>query len=301
MPLDLSNWMSLVDGSKKLSELSIPGTHDSGAKNPDSEKGRLTTQTRTIAEQLDDGIRFLDIRVGYTNNAFALYHEDVSLGLTFQDVLDTCNTFLTNHSRETIIMSLKKEDEAPVSDNTRDVTFQDRFEKYVTDSPTGLFFRRNDIPTLSRVRGNIVLFRRFAVVARTGAPRQGINAFDGYPNDATGTINGPPKLRIQDQFAQSGLNIRTRAQKWAAIAELLNEAAAPGNTDVLYVNFASAAGTVHSDFDNDNPIAVARDINPDLETYFRDHDRGRFGIVVTDFETADRNKLIVKTNSLDDT
>jgi 1-phosphatidylinositol phosphodiesterase len=301
MPLDLSNWMSLVNGSKLLSELSIPGTHDSGAKSPSSDAGRLTTQTRTIAEQLDDGIRFLDIRVGYTNNEFALYHEDVSLGLTFQDVLDTCSTFLTNHPRETIIMSLKKEDDAPASGNTRGVTFQDRFEKYVTDSPTGLFSRRNAIPPLRGSRGTIVLFRRYAVVARAGAPRQGINAYDDFPNDATGTIDGPPKLVIQDQFAQSGLNTRTRAEKWTAIKKLLNEASDPGNADVLYVNFASAAGIIHNDIDDDYPDAVAKDINPQLVDYFTDHPTGRFGIVVTDFETASLNRLIVETNPLDRT
>ncbi len=300
MPLDLSDWMRLVDGSKLLSELSIPGTHDSGAKSPSSDAGRLTTQTRTIAEQLEDGVRFLDIRVGYTNNAFALYHEDVSLGITFQQVLDTCSTFLTNHPRETIIMSLKKEKDAPESDNTRGVTFQDRFEKYVTDSPTGLFSRRNAIPPLRGARGTIVLFRRYAVVARTGAPRQGINAFDDFPDDGTGTIDGPPKLVIQDQFNQA---IHTRDDKWTAVKRLLDKASEPGNADVLYVNFASAAGILHNDADDDYPDAVARNINPRLVDYFNDpdHRRGRFGIVVTDFETAALNKLIVKTNSLDDT
>ena len=307
MTIDLSNWMRRVDGSKRLSELSIPGTHDSGSRNPQTTdadtRARLRTQSRTIAQQLDDGIRFLDIRIGYTNNDFSLYHENVSSGLTFQDVLDTCSTFLTAHSKETIIMSVKQETDAPTSGNdaippgrTTPLTFQGRFDKYVTDSPTGLFFQENKFPKLGTARGKIVLFRRFALDAGTSPDNHGINAFDRFPNDATGTIKGPPRLRIQDRFSQSGLKTRTRAEKWTAIEKLLKEAAGPGNADVLYVNFASAAGIVKTDFDNDYPNAVAEDINPDLETYFTAHTHGRFGIVVTDFETAARNALIVQTN-----
>lgn len=294
MPLDLSNWMDLVKGAKHLNNLSIPGTHDSGSRTPASDASRLKTQTRSIGKQLNDGIRFLDIRAGYTNNEFALYHESVSLNLTFQSVLDTCTKFLANHPRETIIMSLKREDGAPSSGNTDGLTFQERFDKYVRESPTGLFYLQNALPTLHNARGKIVLFRRFALDRGTAPALHGINAYDDFPNDATGMIEGPPKLLIQDQFAQSGLRIRSRDEKFSAIEDLLNRASAAGNRDVLFVNFASAAGI----FPDDYPGAVATDINPRLVTYFTQHTRGRFGIVVTDFQIATLNTLIVETNGL---
>ncbi|HEV8239128.1 MAG TPA: phosphatidylinositol-specific phospholipase C [Thermoanaerobaculia bacterium] len=291
MPTDLTNWMGAVPGSKKLSELSIPGTHDSGAKDPQADldltKNRLRTQTRSIAEQLTDGIRFLDIRVGYTNGAFALYHEDVSLGLTFQSVLTTCSNFLTAQPTETIIMSVKKEDDAPSSGNPAGKSFQARFSDYATAA--GIFYLQNAIPQLHQVRGKIVLFRRFELTANTAAA-VGIDAYNGFPNNRTRTIAGPPELRIQDYYDQTGVG--SRAKKWNKIRKLLVEASAAGNADVLFVNFGSGAGVIENDF----PDRVAADINPQLTTYFNDHTSGRFGIVITDFETAALNTLIIRTN-----
>ena len=48
-------WMGELDDSHLLSELSIPGTHDSGAEAP--EQVGAATQTWNIYEQLQAGIR----------------------------------------------------------------------------------------------------------------------------------------------------------------------------------------------------------------------------------------------------
>jgi hypothetical protein len=64
-----SNWMSYMPDIE-ISRLSIPGTHDSGAREfsditPDS---AVITQTLTIREQLDAGVRYLDIRCRHIAN-----------------------------------------------------------------------------------------------------------------------------------------------------------------------------------------------------------------------------------------
>jgi 1-phosphatidylinositol phosphodiesterase len=287
MPFDISNWMGRVDDSKKLSELSIPGTHDSASRYIDS--NRLTTQTDGILEQLNAGIRFLDIRVGYTNNKFLLYHEDVFLNLGFAEVRDTCRDFLLAHPKESIILSLKKEDDAPSGGNEKGVTFQGRFQKFVDVHPK-LFYLENAIPTLKQAQGKIVLFRRFALDKGATAPL-GINAYDGFPDNATKTIEGPPKLRIQDEF---GIKNTSKADKYKAIEKILKEAVAPGHRDVLYVNFSSAAGVIPRDF----PLLAAAFINPRLIEYFKANTRGRFGIVAMDFQTTELNTLIVQTNGI---
>jgi 1-phosphatidylinositol phosphodiesterase len=190
MPFDLSNWMSLVSDTKLLSELTIPGTHDSGARYIDPtvyktrNSPRLTTQTAGIREQLDSGIRFLDIRVGYTNGRFLLYHENAFENLGFADVRNICSEFLTAHPRETIILSLKKEDDAPSGNNVKDVTFEDRFNEFVRTSRKDLWYLANAIPTLKDVRGKIVLYRRFS--PDQGTPNQGINPVDRYTTPSGG-------------------------------------------------------------------------------------------------------------------
>jgi len=147
---DIANWMSLVDDSKMLSELSIPGTHDSAAmKRPGFDDERLTTQTRTLREQLEAGVRFLDLRCGYVNKEFGLYHEDTSLHLSFTEARDVCKQFLDDHPTETIIASIKNEYEG--SGNDPKVSFPERFLEYVKETP-GLWYLENANPRLRQVR-----------------------------------------------------------------------------------------------------------------------------------------------------
>lgn len=293
MTLDLANWMGSVDPSKRISDLSIPGTHDSASRYIDptdrtlaNTSIRLTTQTTSIAEQLNSGIRFLDIRVGYTDNQFELYHEGFSLNLTFGEVRDTCKRFLQAHPRETIIMSLKKEDGAP---STSDRTFRERFTTYVNQD-VDLWFLINKIPKLGRVRGKIVLFRRFALDSAADADNFGIDASNGFPDDRTGTIGGLPKLVIQDKFRQD----ISKQAKWELVQSLLVQAKNDTDEETLYLNFGSAAGTEPVDF----PLSVSNFINPRLLTYFAAPSRGRFGIVAMDFQTAELGTAIVRTNGI---
>lgn len=297
MPLDLANWMSSLDGSKKISELSIPGTHDSASRyidpteHPLDDSPRLTTQTAGIREQLDSGIRFLDIRVGYTDGAFKLYHENVYLNLAFGPLRDTCKSFLDAHPGETIILSLKKEDAAPGGGNEDDVTFQGRFSLYVGQNPN-LWYLDNKIPKLGTARGKIVLFRRFELQTGTAL---GINAFDGFPDKDTKTINlvGSQKLVVQDEFDQTRAET-TKASKWTAVKDLLDQAKRDSAEETLYLNFGSAAGGVPVDF----PLSVANYINPHFLGYFDANPSGRFGIVAMDFQTTQLNRAIVQTNGL---
>lgn len=60
--MKLNNWMSEIDGKRDLLTLSIPGTHDCVTKFVQFEH-ISKTQDLTIAEQLNLGIRALDIRV----------------------------------------------------------------------------------------------------------------------------------------------------------------------------------------------------------------------------------------------
>lgn len=294
MTLDLSEWMRGVPGAKKLSELSIPGTHDSGSRDPAIDdafqKTRLTTQTRSVKKQLEDGIRFLDIRVRYIDGKFALYHEDVSVNLDFEKVRIDCKRFLAAHPKETIIMSIKEESTA--IRNTAGVTFQDRFDQYI-NVERDLWYLVNTIPKLRDVRGKIVLFRRFPLDANTTTPR-GIAAYP-FVENATFTITGPatPTLEIQDGFL---VEIdENKPGKYTNVEKLLTEASKPSSDmNVLYVNFASGAGVLP----RTTPKAVSDFINPKLVTYFGEHPQGRFGIVVTDFETTQLNTLIIQTNGL---
>lgn len=67
----LSNWQGQKYSARPdtpLWEMSIPGTHDSSARtNYFSYADKC--QTWSITEQLDHGVRFLDLRLNYNNES----------------------------------------------------------------------------------------------------------------------------------------------------------------------------------------------------------------------------------------
>ena len=53
------NWMAGVDGTKKVSELSLPGTHDTMSIRAGD---AWQNQTMTLAQQLTSGVRVFDMQ-----------------------------------------------------------------------------------------------------------------------------------------------------------------------------------------------------------------------------------------------
>lgn len=61
-----ANWMSGISDDTYLSDISIPGTHDSGSRIVDSYASTWAKcQNLTITEQLNIGVRYLDMRLAY--------------------------------------------------------------------------------------------------------------------------------------------------------------------------------------------------------------------------------------------
>ena len=62
-------WMSHVPSNFKLSYLSLPGTHDTMSRTGGD---AVQTQSMDLQNQLDAGIRVLDIRIGFIMDSFGL-------------------------------------------------------------------------------------------------------------------------------------------------------------------------------------------------------------------------------------
>ena len=78
--MNTKRWMGKLGGRELLSELSIPGTHDTMTGNKHSGNnckgfvGRCCVcQDMTLKEQLDSGIRFVDMRLKHHDNTFTLH------------------------------------------------------------------------------------------------------------------------------------------------------------------------------------------------------------------------------------
>lgn len=273
-----TNWMQSLPNNSLLSQLSVPGSHDAGARY-EPVSGTAKCQSLTIADQLNAGIRFLDIRCRHIGNAFAIHHGSIYQNLNFDDVLNACFSFLASNPGECIIMSVKEEYDP--SNNTR--SFEQTFDAY-TQKNLSKWYLGAAIPALGSVRGKIVLLRRFG---STATPK-GIAA-TAWADNTTFTINNAEsQLRVQDNYVVPDNNA-----KWTNITNLLTEAK-NGSSATLYINFTSGYKSLI--FGIPSIPTVSNNINPRITSYFTTNTKGRFGIIPMDFSDAGKAALIAQTN-----
>lgn len=277
LSLNLNNWMSFVSDQVSISKLSIPGTHDSGAtKEPVS--GTAKCQNLSIADQLNAGVRYLDIRCRHINNGFTIHHGAIYQNINFDNVLNACFNFLNSHPTEAIIMSVKEE-HTPFN-NTR--TFEQTFDSYVQQNASKWSLATN-IPLLGSVRGKIKLVRRFVA-----SSSKGIDATAWADNTTFEINNGTANLKVQDFYNVNDLNT-----KWQNIESLLNESK-NDPSGRLYLNYCS--GYKAGVFGIPNINTVTNSVNPKITAFFSNNTHGNFGIIPLDFIDSSRSQLIVNTN-----
>jgi 1-phosphatidylinositol phosphodiesterase len=273
-----NNWLSSFSNNLYVSQLSIPGTHDSGAQS-EPVSGTAKCQNLSINDQLNAGVRFLDIRCRHVNDAFVIHHGSVYENMNFDDVLNATIGFLNSNPTECVIMCVKEE--YTPSGDTR--SFEATFDSYVAKNP-GKWYLGSEIPTLGQARGKIVLLRRFGA----NTLPKGIDA-SVWADNTTFTTDGG-LLRVQDWY-----NVTDNNMKWNNIVAILNEAYS-GGSGTLYINFSS--GVQSGPFGIPNIPAVSNDINSRLSNYFTTNTLGRYGIIPMDFADATKCALIYNTTSV---
>ncbi|WP_329107806.1 phosphatidylinositol-specific phospholipase C [Streptomyces sp. NBC_01439] len=190
--LGTQDWMAGLGDSTVLQRMTIPGTHDSGAT-----KGGLyvACQNTSIAQQLDSGIRFLDVRCRVTGGSFAIHHAAFFQDLMFGDVLVACWNFLAAHPGETVLMRVKQE-----YSGESDATFRAVFDDYLDNRGWRPLFRISDtLPTLGQARGKVVL-----LADNGGLP--GLRYGDGNVFDIQDDYNTEPfakRGRIENHFRKA--------------------------------------------------------------------------------------------------
>ena len=199
---------SLPDGLA-LSEITIPGTHDSATRGV---VRMARCQDITLSEQLGAGVRFLDIRCKVTENTLKLYHGPVLLNLFFgSDVCDLCLGFLASNPAETIVLLVSNESGA----DSRQ--FESLIRRIIGAHPAR-WYLDDRTPSLQQVRGRIVLIRRFPVSA--GAAPFGIDG-TGWVDNRSFQVANHAMLDIQDQYIVP--RIADIDRKWGAIRTLLEK------------------------------------------------------------------------------
>ena len=145
-----ADWMARVDGDLTLSELAIPGTHDSA-----TQYVQLAffskCQTKDIRAQLDAGYRYLDIRLGADGEQLKLMHGFTSCktgampwssALYLDRVLEQCYAFLREHPTETVLFAVKQE-----HGDERVADFQTLLSSYI-DRDRSMWLLTSAMPTV---------------------------------------------------------------------------------------------------------------------------------------------------------
>ncbi|MGJ7415043.1 phosphatidylinositol-specific phospholipase C [Streptomyces cinereoruber] len=243
--VDVRAWMAGHGDGTALNRLTIPGTHDSGARfgGPWSE-----CQNTTIAQQLDSGIRFLDVRCRVTGGSFAIHHGASYQNAMFGDVLIACRDFLAAHPSETVLMRVKQE-----YSEESDATFRAVFDDYLDHRGWRPLFRIGDrLPLLGEARGKVVL-----VADNGGLP--GLKWWDGSQIALQDDWNALPDAKYP----------KIQAHFRAAVAQ-------PGR---LYVNFVSTSAYLPPRWNSDR-------LNPRVHGFLDSAElagRTGLGIVPLDF------------------
>lgn len=272
-------WMAKAPDSVSLAQLSLPGTHDSGALY-EAIPGGAKTQNLDIAQQLGIGVRYLDIRLCNVSDSLAVYHGPESEMQTFPQVLASVNGYLDQHPTEAIVMAVKEETAAMNATMTFEQVFDTYLDKHWYTDPS--------LPTLGAARGKIVLVRRFTATAPLG-----IDA-SSWQDNTTFTITTPAAvLRIEDDY-----QVASTDKKWTEITTALAAARAAAANDVtLYITYTSG---YMSDAGIPNTPSVSGVIDPMLQTYLNDPATvgAHLGVIAMDFVDGGHATRMIDANAL---
>jgi 1-phosphatidylinositol phosphodiesterase len=248
----LSDWMADLPDETLMSDITIPGTHDSCAK---SNIPYVRTQNLSITEQLEAGIRFLDLRLRvHDDGELYLYHGGIPLNwplyLKFDKVMSDVFTFMDKHGEpsETVIVSINNDDYASKKPA---FVFYNAVQKHIDEAPRDSngqerWITARTTVTLGQARGKAILLRRYrADPALPTASRIGLDLSRWWNNHPDFTLLTPDRVvvTIQDKWHYTDFIPLADLvdDKFGHVSNLLSKAAV-GPPTQWFFNFTSAVG-----------------------------------------------------------
>lgn len=286
------DWMSQLDDNTYLSQVSIPGTHDSatgegwtGFLGELAGESMGLTQHLTIAQQLECGIRAFDLRPCVVDGQLVINHGILQTKAVFPETLKQLCQFVTDHPTEFIVVVMRHESDG--DDNSsqwkgmmRDCLNNDDVRQQLADY-------KRDI-TVGELRGKVLVLTRdqYAETPIGGL----ISGWKHQADYATGTIKGPVSptgvVNIQDFYEV----MNNMTAKLNGIVKLLNYSTAnnvykASRHLVMCINCASGyTESASSDGNRDN----AAQCNKKIIDYLADESHwGPTGIIFMDFAGTD--------------
>ena len=264
-------WMTEIDGNKHISEINIPGTHNSAAVGHAFPITLFGCQDRSIKKQLNSGIRLFDIRIKVkkTSNhgfSFVTCHGDILSGAELNEygplesIFQDFYEYLASTPGETIIVLLKIDDWGTLSTWSSKRLALDAlvdllkiFDCKALTNNERLQDMRGSIFLLNRITNNITYIG-------LGAPI-GESPTDGWEDDVSKIQTFPSNGIINYTFiVQDNYHPQSRDMK----LNLIKTAISNKKTNEILLNFANAMRRRRAGLVKDRYINVA--IQPWLKT-----------------------------------
>ena len=275
-----SEWMKDMDDDVSLTNLSIPGSHDSGALHSIGDlSGKC--QDLSILGQLKAGVRYFDIRLKQSYDDMEVVHGFLDQKMDFSSVLEDFKTFLVEHPSEGLLVSIKKESEDKSSKSSFDSTLKRELSTY-----SSFWNLERELPqSLGSLIGKIYLISRYkdntiGLPAYTGWTEQ--KDVDHYNTFDIPEIN----LHVQDYY-----KVKDIEKKKQQISECLDYSMEHAST--LTFNFTSCYFV--DSFPPDYSGTCAKEINSWVSRLL--DGKKNVGILVSDFVTSDLCEAIYMRNS----
>ncbi len=164
-----NRWITPLDGSIYVSQLSIPGTHDAATGEDMATiigDAFAVTQKLTLQEQWDRGVRCFDLRSAIYEPWFGktrelwLYHGVARVKLSWTRALNVLRTNLLAQPGEFAIVLLRHENEKTMQKDPDQWAFEAYMTRWVNDYRDWLVEWRPDL-TIDECRGKIIMISRF--------------------------------------------------------------------------------------------------------------------------------------------
>ncbi|KAI1450874.1 PLC-like phosphodiesterase [Annulohypoxylon stygium] len=326
-----ANWMSKLPDSTLLSHINIPGTHDAATWNytqatqdslVNATKCDGTTaspavvyrcQRESIAEALDKGIRFFDLRFAADplGQRLVFWHSAALVSATagVGDVLFGVWEWLSRHQGETVLLSFQHE-----SGTVAGASFDAQVQGLMREALTGevadryVWQGKGYVPKLGEVRGKVVLVRRFDMDNDNDAGN-GVGELPGLhmspnkwiDNNPTGfglvfneTTNATAYIEDYyepDVLGENSTVVSNIDAKMVAVKANLQKAASGQDKDSLFITFASAEHDSNTPpvvpqtmaLGNGTQVTPDGGVNHQLVDVLKGLQGKKLGVVVLDF------------------
>lgn len=313
-----NNWMSKLPDGMRLSDVCIPGAHDSGTANV-SMNHAAQCQQFDYTDMLNAGLRYFDLRIGpdtcIVHNSTTCYYRGEIMNLG--DVENMIDQFLNENPGETVILQVKIDRGGYEAQGDAMLEFQ----KWVK---SGRVWCGDHVPTLGECRGKVVIISRFTtpyqiVVGDDGRPhtiKKAIDyTLDGYgqwaldaeywvdsAEQTTGLVCSGDNYEVwtQDNYGKVG---DTKEHYWtnsifheAKGAQARRDKAASIGKNAWVISYTSCTIFGQAKY----PQEMARDQNPRLISALRKNlatgSRTFLGVICSDFSDEMLAQLVYRHN-----